>query len=174
MIGVLDHREHLIVRLVAWEGMRPGEILGLQIGDLDLGGDCLRVRRRGYKTNVDVPKTDRSVRQVALLLGTIALLELWVAGGSRFLAFPNRSGQPPARTGQHLDQEDASEAEEDRDGVGDLPGDAAFFRDQSEGGRCRCAHAVGSDGDTIDVNENEYAVSDSPTRSPRSGSWNPA
>ena len=79
MIQALDEREHLIVRLATWEGMRPGEILGLQVGDLDLDADCLWVRRRVYKCNVDSPKNHRSTRQVALSLGTIAMLHLWLA-----------------------------------------------------------------------------------------------
>ncbi len=58
--------------------MRPGEILGLQIGDLDLAGDCLWVRRRVYKNNIDTPKSDRSARQVALSVGTVAMLEMWL------------------------------------------------------------------------------------------------
>jgi integrase len=40
---LLDTRENLIFRLATWEGMRPGEILGLQLGDFE--GDSLWVRR---------------------------------------------------------------------------------------------------------------------------------
>jgi len=64
MIAALDTRERVIARLATWEGMRPGEILALQLGDLD--GDSLWVRRRLYKGDLDVPKTRRSSRQAAL------------------------------------------------------------------------------------------------------------
>ena len=41
MIQALDFREQIILRLATFEGMRPGEILGLQRGDLDLVKGCL-------------------------------------------------------------------------------------------------------------------------------------
>lgn len=47
LIDCLDLREQVAVRLATWEGMRPGEILGLQLSDLD--GDSLWVKRRLYK-----------------------------------------------------------------------------------------------------------------------------
>ena len=43
MIEVLDLREKLIARLATWEGMRPGEILALQVGDV--GAESVSVRR---------------------------------------------------------------------------------------------------------------------------------
>ena len=76
MIAALDLRERLIVRLATFEGMRPGEILGLQIGDVD--GDSVWVRRRLYKGNIDVPKTRRSARRVALSSATVELLKSWI------------------------------------------------------------------------------------------------
>ena len=48
MITALDVREQIIVRLATFEGMRPGEILGLQRGDIDLNEGSLLVRRRVY------------------------------------------------------------------------------------------------------------------------------
>ncbi len=47
LVDCLDLREKIIARLATWEGMRPGEILALQISDLD--GDSLWVKRRLYK-----------------------------------------------------------------------------------------------------------------------------
>jgi len=55
--------------------MRPGEILALQLGDLD--DDSVWVRRRVYKGDIDEPKTKRSTRRVALTVGTLALLDQW-------------------------------------------------------------------------------------------------
>ena len=71
MTKALDFREQIILRLATFEGMRPGEILGLQRGDVDFAEECLWVRRRVYKTDVDSPKSDRSTRQVALSEGTV-------------------------------------------------------------------------------------------------------
>jgi integrase len=75
LIGALELREKVIVRLATWEGMRPGEILALQMGDLD--DDSVWVRRRVYKGDIDEPKTKRSTRRVALTVGTLALLDQW-------------------------------------------------------------------------------------------------
>jgi integrase len=75
MIGALELREKVIARLATWEGMRPGEILALQLGDID--ADSVWVRRRVYKGDIDEPKTKRSSRRVALTVGTAALLEEW-------------------------------------------------------------------------------------------------
>jgi len=76
MTEVLDLREKVIVRLETWEGMRPGEILGLQVGDIR--AESISVQRRVYKGNIDSPKTKRSIRQVALTNGTKTLLNAWV------------------------------------------------------------------------------------------------
>jgi integrase len=56
--------------------MRPGEILALQVGDVD--GSSVWVRRRLYRGQIDTPKTKRSYRQVALSLGTLNLLAEWL------------------------------------------------------------------------------------------------
>jgi integrase len=99
MIAALDIREKVIARLATWEGMRPGEILALQLGDLD--GDSLWVRRRLYKGDLDVPKTRRSSRQAALTTATLGLLKEWTL---RFLEarpdawlFPSENGSPLRR-----------------------------------------------------------------------------
>ena len=71
---VLPIRERLIFRLATIEGMRPGEILGLQPRDLD--DRSLRVCRRVYRRDVDSPKTGRG-REVALSPVTGSLLSEW-------------------------------------------------------------------------------------------------
>jgi integrase len=60
MTQTLDFREQIILRLATFEGMRPGEILGLHRGNVDFSEECLWVRRRVYKTNVDWPKSTLS------------------------------------------------------------------------------------------------------------------
>ena len=99
MIGALDLREKVIARLAIWEGMRPGEILSLQVGDLDQ--DSVWVRRRLYRGNLDDPKSKRSARRVALSIGTVSVLVMWltqleVADRESWL-FPSESGKPIAR-----------------------------------------------------------------------------
>jgi integrase len=75
-LKVLPTRERLIFRLATIEGMRPGEILGLQLRDL--GGLSVRVSRRVYRGTVDSPKTGRA-REVALSTATSSLLSDWIA-----------------------------------------------------------------------------------------------
>lgn len=168
MIQVLNEREHLILRLATWEGMRPGEILALQVGDIDLATDCLWVRRRVYKCNIDSPKNDRSARRVALSLGTLAMLELWIdtlpSRDPASWVFPTEKGNRPQNrdniwtkrmlpklkpiglewaTFQVMRRSFASKAKE--------AGVDAHTRSAQMG-------------NTVDVNENEYAVSDFETR----------
>ncbi len=99
MIGVLSLREQVIVRLATCEGMRPSEILALQLGDFE--GDCIWVRRRLYRGKLDAPKTKRSYRQVALTSGTKMLLQLWIqkslVSGSESWLFPSENGDPMRR-----------------------------------------------------------------------------
>ncbi len=99
LIDCLDLREQVAVRLATWEGMRPGEILGLQLSDLD--GDSLWVKRRLYKGDLDDPKNRRSARQVALTAGTKLLLEFWVERlrleSEAAWLFPSEKGTPLRR-----------------------------------------------------------------------------
>jgi integrase len=73
-LAVLPIRERLIFRLAVIEGMRPGEILGLQLQDV--GQDFVRVARRVYRGDIDLPKTGRA-RVVALSSSTASLLSEW-------------------------------------------------------------------------------------------------
>lgn len=57
MLQVLNPREQAIVRLATWEGMRPGEILALRAGDVDIAGECIWVRHGVYKGKLGDPKT---------------------------------------------------------------------------------------------------------------------
>lgn len=56
IMAALDLRERLVVQLATLAGMRLGEILGLQIGDVD--GDSVWVRRRLYRGTSTYPKPD--------------------------------------------------------------------------------------------------------------------
>lgn len=99
LVDCLELREKVVARLATWEGMRPGEILGLRVSDLD--GDSLWVRRRLYKGELDDPKNERSSRQVALSTGTKLLLDFWVErlqlGSDIDWLFPSENGTPMRR-----------------------------------------------------------------------------
>jgi integrase len=168
MIQVLGDREHVIVRLATWEGMRPGEILGLQVSDLDLNRDCLWVRRRVYKSNIDSPKNERSVRQVALSLGTIALLELWLSelanSAPDAWLFPTEAGNRPQGRDNIWNKKMLPKLKP-------IAMEWATFQVMRRSFATKAkeagvdAHTRSAQmGNTVDVNENEYAVSNFPTR----------
>ena len=168
MIAALDVREQIIVRLATFEGMRPGEILGLQRGDIDLNEGSLLVRRRVYRGDIDTPKSDRSTRKIALSDGTIEMLGSWFKLMLRIddsaWVFSTENAKCPLR----------------REFVWTrrmLPAFLPIGLDWATFQVMRRTHAsrskeAGVDahtrsaqmGNTVDVNENEYAVSDFKTR----------
>jgi len=93
----LEIRERLLLRLAAVEGLRPGEVVGLRLADVD--GGVVHIRRRIYRGVVDTPKSKRGVRTVPLTEGTQrALVEYmtWLtdkAAGAWL--FPSETGKTP-------------------------------------------------------------------------------
>lgn len=161
MIGALKLREKLIARFATWEGMRPGEVLALQIGDVD--GESVWVRRRVYKGDIDTPKTKRSFRQVALSQGTLTLLSLWMeqypSDRPEAWMFPSENRRNPLRRDnvwrrfmlpnlQPVGLEWATFQVMRRTF-------ATLSRQAGVSAHTRCAQM----GNTVDVGENEYAVS---------------
>ncbi len=74
-LEALDSRERLIAELAILAGMRPGEILGLKWGTVQ--DDHVDVRIRVYKGDVDIPKTNHSLRRVALPTSLACALLRW-------------------------------------------------------------------------------------------------
>jgi integrase len=78
-------------------GLRIGEILGIRVGDVDLTGRLLYVRRDVYRGHVqDVPKTKHSERGIPLAAILVAAIQQWLEirpGGSDWL-FPSKAGTP--------------------------------------------------------------------------------
>lgn len=75
LLTSLDPRERLIAKFALLVGMRPGEIFALRWGRI--GASYAEVVERVYEGVLDSPKTDHSVRKVALPLGVIEDLKLW-------------------------------------------------------------------------------------------------
>lgn len=94
---VLDIRERFIFRLAVCEGMRPGEIVGLQVGDIV--DDVVHVRRRIYRGIVDTPKSKRSTREIPLTAISSALWiqyrELLMNGAADAWVFPSENDKTP-------------------------------------------------------------------------------
>jgi len=77
LFEALELRERLILKLAVIGGMRPGEIFALRRGGVR--ATCAEVKERLYRGDIDTPKTDKSVRFVALSDGLAKDLELWLA-----------------------------------------------------------------------------------------------
>ncbi len=159
MIEALDLRERVVVRLATWEGMRPGEILALKLGDLD--EDSLWVRRRVYKGDIDEPKTRRSARQVALSTTTKTLIEEWAGlfPGSEpeTWLFPSESGTPMRRDNlwrRNMQPKLKAVGLEWATFQVMRRTFATLSKEAGVNAHTRSAQM----GNTVDVNENEYAV----------------
>lgn len=72
----LELRDRLIFRLAVCEGLRPGEIVGLKLGDVQEDG--IHIERRIYRGAVDAPKSARSRRIVPPTEGTRRLLDAYI------------------------------------------------------------------------------------------------
>jgi integrase len=102
ILSVLERRERLIFRLAVFEGLRPGEILALQLAHV--GDESISVQQRVYRGKLDSPKGRkgrRTARVVALSSGTRAELQVWrqnvpKAESDAYL-FPSERGTPLSR-----------------------------------------------------------------------------
>jgi integrase len=77
-LGALDPRERLMFRMAVFDGMRPGEILAVRVGNIS--DHSIFVDKRVYKGDIDTPKGrkgKRTARTVALSPGTVAELRAW-------------------------------------------------------------------------------------------------
>jgi integrase len=95
---VLEIRERLIFRLAVCEGMRPGEIIALQVGDFRQDG-MFHIERRVYRGRVGSPKSWRSRRRVPPTETTSRLLAQWMEllqdQSPGAWLFPSETGKTP-------------------------------------------------------------------------------
>jgi integrase len=75
--AALQLRERLIVKLAILAGLRPGEIFGLRRGRIT--DNVADIQERVYRGRLDTPKTQKSVRFVALSASVRQDLEQWLA-----------------------------------------------------------------------------------------------
>jgi integrase len=94
---VLNIRERLIFHLGVYHGMRPGEIVGLQLGDIR--EKMIHVARRVYRGVVDTPKSRKSRRPIPLMDRTSRLLDQWrelvTDGHPEAWLFPSETAKTP-------------------------------------------------------------------------------
>ena len=96
VLAVLDLRERLVFKLGVFAGMRCSEIFGLRRGRVK--DDYVEVVERVFRRDIDTPKTEKSVRQVALSTAVKDDLKLWLdstAGGSEAWLFPSENPEMP-------------------------------------------------------------------------------
>jgi integrase len=77
-LSVLELRERLIFRMAVFDGMRPGEILAIQLGNIR--DHSVLIDKRVYKGDIDTPKGrkgKRTSRTVALSPRTMQDLAVW-------------------------------------------------------------------------------------------------
>jgi len=101
-LEVLDLRERLIFRMAVFDGMRPGEILAIRLGNIK--DHSVHIDQRVYKGNLDTPKGrkgKRTARTVALSPGTVSELKAWISSlgdqSPNALLFPSEAETPLSR-----------------------------------------------------------------------------
>lgn len=99
LFKVLELRERLIVKFAVLGGMRPGEIFALRRGGVR--ATSAEVKERLYRGDIDTPKTEKSVRFVALSEGLSRDLESWMemnpGSDSEAWLFPSEKTAKPIR-----------------------------------------------------------------------------
>lgn len=91
----------MIVQLAVFTGMRQGEILGLQWGDIDWVNKQVLVRRAWREGAFQPPKTKYSVRRIDLPDFLVHELKIWklaCPNGEYDLVVPNRAGNPQSHS----------------------------------------------------------------------------
>jgi integrase len=91
----------MIVLTAIFTGMRQGEILGLQWGDLDWASRQIHVRRAWKEGQFSQPKTRNSIRNVdvpAFLIHELKKWKLRCPKSELDMMFPNGAGNPESHT----------------------------------------------------------------------------
>ncbi len=97
LIETADESCKLLFQVAVFTGMRQGELLGLQWGDVDWNSRQFHIRRAWKEGQFTEPKTTNSMRKVDLPEFLIVDLKQWKLKcpiSEYDLVFPNRSGNP--------------------------------------------------------------------------------
>jgi integrase len=99
IITAASHPWKTFFTLAAMTGMRAGELLGLQVGDLDFEHRLIQVRRSAWYGKAQSPKTAKSVRTVPMPEQLARILEeylrSWQPNPAGYL-FVTRNNRPPS------------------------------------------------------------------------------
>lgn len=94
---MISNNYRLLLKCAVFTGMRQGEILGLQWGDIDWNSQQLHVRRAWKEGAFHQPKTTNSLRRIDLPSTLLVELREWRLAcprGKHDLVFPNLQGNP--------------------------------------------------------------------------------
>lgn len=99
LLESLPEPSRSIASLLAFTGLRIGELLALRWRDVELEPGLIRVRQSVYEGVFDEPKTKRSLRTVPLSKAGISILALYKKPDSNpdALVFATRKGSPLSR-----------------------------------------------------------------------------
>jgi len=97
IIAIATDPYRTMFAIAAMTGLRPGEVMGLQKGDLDFEQQVIHVRRSAWLSRVQTVKSKASAAPVAMPEALAALLKdylaTWQVNPEGFL-FLNRKGRP--------------------------------------------------------------------------------
>jgi integrase len=99
ILAVADEPWHTLFSLLTMTGLRAGEALGLQVGDIDFDRNTITVRRAAWNGRVQSTKTSGSATVLPIPLALGAILKAHVAtldGKSETFLFTTRNGRPPS------------------------------------------------------------------------------
>lgn len=97
LVAATDEHHRLLVQTAVFTGMRQGELLGLQWGDIDWNSRQIHVRRAWKDGAFTQPKTRNSQRRVDVpdfLLHELKKWRLRCPKGELDMVFPNGAGNP--------------------------------------------------------------------------------
>lgn len=95
LIAAVPVKWRRLVQLVAFTGLRWGEVSALRWCDIDVAQRLIRIRRSNWKGRIVTPKTEGSRRTVPLPPGIFDLAVVAAADGrDEDLVFPVRGGEP--------------------------------------------------------------------------------
>ena len=98
---MIGNNHRLLIKVAVFTGMRAGEILGLQWGDVDWNSRQVHVRRSWKEGGFHAPKTAASIRRIDIPESIMAELREWKLScpiGEYELVFPNLVGNPHSHT----------------------------------------------------------------------------
>lgn len=97
IIATAENPYRTIFAIAAMTGLRPGEVLGLSVEDVDLEHRLIYVRRAAYGSRLQTPKSKASAAPVAIPAALAEMLREYMRGwksNPKRLLFSNRNGNP--------------------------------------------------------------------------------